>query len=321
MASGPVEILISLDPQAPSDERREVLRRVTDNFIVASDRYGRREMVLFDILLSRTANAMDLRLKKLIVMTLIRAGARDEHVRHALKVMPTPNERFLRRSVTQTVSDLMVFLRENADASDIPEGLTGEDGSAVKLPSSLLFWMFHYQLTAYRDALLPKIGTDRVGLMERTAIKFREQIIAFAEEFGRDEIIIARRTVNDWTRRQAMTEEVLTELLEARAMTEFLLAAAHMFSVDVATMIRTVNDSSFQSLAILMKAHNIRRATFAKVIAGFQDRKSDVDASERILPLYDQLMPEAAERAIRFLRVRISDIGVGYEDAAVAAAG
>jgi len=322
MSTGPLERLIALDPKTSSEERREVLREVTDSFIVAPDRYGRRHMALFDLLLSRTANAMDLRLKKLIVLTLIRAGARDEHVKLALLKVPSANERLLRRSVLQTVKDIQTFLEENADVAEneLPEGLSLDDGNSVQLPSAILTWMFHYQLTVYRDALTPKIGVDRVGLMERTAKRFREQIIKHASDSGRDELVVARRTIADWTRRQSMTEQVLTELLEARAMTEFILAASAMFDIDPATMIRTVNDTSFQSLAILMKSNNIRRATFAKVISGFQDRRTDHDVSEKVLPLYDRLMPESAERAIRFLRVRVSDLAGGHEDPALAEA-
>ncbi|MEM9234701.1 MAG: DUF2336 domain-containing protein [Pseudomonadota bacterium] len=321
MSTGPLERLISLDQNAPSDERREVLRAVTDSFIVASDRYGRRDMALFDILLSRSANAMDLRLRKLIVMTLIRAGARDEHVKHALTTIPSPNERFLRRSVLQPVNDLQIFLQENADTKDIPEGISLHDSNSIQLPSAILYWLFHYQLTIYRDALLPRIGADRIGLMERTAIRFQDQIINTARETGRDEVVVARRTISDWIRRQAMTEEVLTELLEARAMTEFMLAAAHMFDIDTSTMIRTVNDTSFQSLAILMKSHNVRRATFGKIITGFRYRKTDRTQAEAILPLYDRLTPEAAIRAVRFLRVRVSDLSCVQDESSFAEAG
>lgn len=117
MKAGPLELLISLDPKMTSEERRTALRDVTDRFIVASDRYGRRDMATFDLLLSRTANVLDHRLRKLIVMTLIRAGARDEHVKTTLTSIRSPNERFLRRSVTQTSSDILSFLIENAEAN------------------------------------------------------------------------------------------------------------------------------------------------------------------------------------------------------------
>ena len=46
MSTGPLERLIALDPKTSSEERREVLREVTDSFIVAPDRYGRRHMAL-----------------------------------------------------------------------------------------------------------------------------------------------------------------------------------------------------------------------------------------------------------------------------------
>ena len=321
MPESPLEKLIGLDQHASSDERREVLRAVTDAFIVASDRYGHRHMQLFDLLLSRTANQMDQRLRRMIVLTLIRAGARDDHVRHVLSGIPSPNGRFLRRTVTQPVRDILSFFIENTTDTELSQDLPLDDGNSVKLPTAILEWMFAYQLGYYRDTLSPKCGEDRVNLMARTANRFRAEIINSASEAGRDEVVVARRTVADWARTHSVTEAVLIELLEARAMTEFLLAAAQMFDMDVATVIRVMNDVTFHSCAIVMKAHHIRRASFAKIIGGFRHRKTDGELAEKVLPLYDKLTAEAAERSVRFWRVRVSDLDASSEKTALAAAG
>lgn len=320
MPHTPLENLIAFDQDSASEERRAVLRSITDSFIVATDRYGRRDMAMFDLLLSRTATQMDHRLRKLIVMTLVRAGARDEHIRHALTQVRSPNERFLRRSVLQPVRDLLTFLQENADGDDLPADASLTDGNSVTLPTALLQWLFQYQLTVYRDALLARIGDERVGVMVRTAHRFRDNIISNAMEAGRDEVVVARRTIADWTRQGTITEEVLVELLESRAMTEFIFAMAEMFDMDIPTVIRVLNDTTMNSLAIVLKAHDIRRHTFSKIIEGFQSRQSDQQHDDTVLKLYDRLPLETAERAMRFWRVRVSDLEGQSEDAKYASA-
>lgn len=307
MLGSPLLKLISLEEEGSSEGRRALLREVTDAFMVASDRYHRRDMAVFDLLLSRTATAMDVRLRRIITVALARAGAREEIVHHAISQIASPNERFLRRSVTQTVRDLCAFLIENSDGPGPTEELSLDDGNSLTLPSLLTYWLYQYQLSFYCENLTPLMGAERTGTLLRSADRFREEVIKAASDAGREEVVIARRTIKDWTKHQTMTDDILVELLEARAMTEFIFACTTMFKLDVATLFRSLNDQTFESLAIIAKAHNVRRAVFAKTVFGFRHRRTDEGAAERVLPIYDRLPQETAERALRFLALRIAE--------------
>lgn len=306
--------LIDLDGQTDSNERRAILREVTDALMVAPDRYGRRETVYFDLLLSRCAQAMDDRVRRILAMALVRSGAREEHVRTALRDIPSPNGRFLRRSVTQTRADLLCFLQENTEPAPTTE-LVGDpafsDGNSLTLPTLIREALYLYLTSQYCNAIAPKIGKDRTQLLQRTTARLQAEVVTAAEETAREEITIARRTVQDWTRRQAITDDLLADLLEARAMTEFIFALMARFDLDTATTLRMLNDASFESLAIMARSQNVRRSVFAKTVMGFRNRRTDDTQTNRILSYYEKLPQEAADRAVRFWRVRISDMSGG----------
>ncbi|WOI53985.1 DUF2336 domain-containing protein [Parvularcula sp. LCG005] len=318
MAQTPLEKLIALTGREPSDERRAVLREVTDPFMVAPDRYGSREMELFDILLSRVAQAMDQRVRRLLAMALVRTGAGDEVVRLALTGLPSCNINFLRRSVVQTRADLFRFLQENTPMADIEGDDTFSDANSMTLPSLFLMWLYAFQVSSYLTALSPRIGDDRTRVLARAIERLRTNMVTESSESAREEIVIARRTVREWARRDAVTDDVLADLLESRAMTEFIFALMARFNLDAATTIRTLNDTTFESLAIVFKAHDVRRSVFAKTLAGFTNRKTDEGSRDRILRLYDRVTPEAAERAMRFWRIRVADMKPTEAPAAMA---
>lgn len=311
LATSPLENLINLSETADSAERRAVLREVTEAMMAAPDRYGRREMSVFDLLLSRTANEIDRRLRRVLTLALIRAGAREEHTKLALKDLPSPNETFLRRSATQTKRDLLSLLMEKSRNAEIPAATAEDTGNALALPDHFLLWLYQYQLTHYAGALTPKIGADRAEIMYRTALRAREALLATATEAAREEIVVARRTIRDWTRRRCVTEDLLSDLLESRAMTEFTFALMALFEVDTATAFRVLNDSSHESLAIACRSTGMKRSIFARMLSGFSDRATDSENIERILGLYERLPRPSAERAMRFWRLRAADLGEG----------
>lgn len=303
-----LERLIALDGEERSDHRRAVLRDVTDMFMTAPDRYGRRDMSVFDLLLSRTAQALDIRIRRAALSVLEQYGVPRDDIATFAEETTSPNETFLRRSVTQTAKDIFLFLREHTDdmGEDAPVNL--EDGHSLQLPSALPFWIAEYHLKYYADRIRIVYGTDAANAFTTVLRETRDEIISSAIEAGRTEIVIARRTVKDWSRQGIVNDTVLAELLEARAMTEFIFASSALFDIDTCTMVRVLNDASFESLAVIAKSKNVRRSILAKTLFGFRRRRTDEGATERLLPLYDLLPQETAERAVRFWRVRVSEL-------------
>lgn len=288
--------------------------------MVAADRYGNRETEHFDLLLSRTASAIEQHVRKLVALTLVRAGARDEHVRLALCAAPNPNAAILRRSVVQYRQDILVTLIEKSGVEPSTENQCFADGTSYTLPSCFAQSLYFYIGKTYVEAVRPKVGDDRAGVVLRTLERGRSTIITATRETIKDEIHTARKIVTDWLRQQAVNDDLLAELLEARAMTEFIFAISARFETDIATTIRILNDATFESLALACKAKDMRRSTFAKIILGFSGRENDRNLADRVLPLFDRLNVDTAERVMRFWRVRRADLcGDGDNARAVSA--
>lgn len=293
---------------ASSDDRRMLFRLATDRLMVATDRYGDRATEHFDILLSRTAGAIEQHIRKLVALTLVRAGARDEHVRLALSAAPNPNAAILRRSVVQYRKDILMTLTEKSGVEPSTEQQCFADGTSYTLPSCFAQNLYCYIGKIYVEAVRPKVGNDRADVVLRTLQRGRTTIITATRETIKDEIQTARKMVSDWLKRQAVNDDLLAELLDARAMTEFIFAISARFDTDIATTIRILNDSTFESLAITCKAKDMKRSTFAKIIFGISGREGDRNLADRVLPLFDRLDVETAERVMRFWRVRCADL-------------
>ena len=116
--------------------------------------------------------------------------------------------------------------------------------------------------------------------------------------------VAARRFVEDKTRAGLLNETLLKDLVDNRRSTEFLLAFAHHVGVDSSTAQRIMQDKSFESLAIACRAAGFERSTFAKIVFGLQRGEAEQQKALRILDLYLKVPHEAAERVMRFWRVR-----------------
>ncbi|MEQ8935982.1 MAG: DUF2336 domain-containing protein, partial [Amphiplicatus sp.] len=118
------------------------------------------------------------------------------------------------------------------------------------------------------------------------------------------EIEEARRFIRERIQSNSLNESLLKELMEMRRSTEFLLAFAHVAGVDTSTTQRIMQDRSWESLAITCRAAGLERSTFAKIVFGLQKSPEEQNKALRILDLYLKIPQEAAERVMRFWRVR-----------------
>ena len=70
-----------------------------------------------------------------------------------------------------------------------------------------------------------------------------------------------------------------------------------------------MKDRSWESLAIACRAADLERPTFAKIVFGMQKSEKEQNKALRILDLYTKIPQEAAERVMRFWRVRAQAAG------------
>ena len=308
--NSPLERLIGLSNDAPSNDRRDLLRETTDCLLAAPDRYTIREMENFDVLFSRSSLLMERKLARVLAMALTKSSAPRETVQKLLIGQNTYAAQILRRSVTQTCRDILTLLREKATqqfkapARDVQPNENLIPENRYSLPPTILEELYRFHYLGLRHEIVKDLGKDPLPLLDRTAKRFRTKILDDALEEARSEVIDARRIMADKHKKNQLNEELLLELMETKATTEFLFAFATMIDVDIATAQRVLNDMSWEALAISCRSAKISRGLFAKLVYSMQRRESDQAPALRIIGLYNKLPVDAAERVMRFWQLR-----------------
>jgi uncharacterized protein (DUF2336 family) len=174
----------------------------------------------------------------------------------------------------------------------------------LDLPPNLLTQMYFFVSSALKREILKRSDLLDPALIDEAIEGNRTRILKAAVDGARDEVSQARDFVEAKIRSNQLNESLLKDLIEQRKSTEFLLAFAHHVGVDPSTAQRILSDKTFESLAIACRASGLERSTFGKFVFGLQDGVDDQQRSLRVLDLYLKVPQEAAERVMRFWRVR-----------------
>lgn len=106
-----------------------------------------------------------------------------------------------------------------------------------------------------------------------------------------------------------LTESYLVDLLRNRSLAEFLFGFARLSGVDINTAKRILQDRSAEALAIACKASRFDRATFSTfVLLTDVNQHRTPDEVNALMDLYTQVSIQAAQRTMRFWRVRQSAV-------------
>ena len=177
------------------------------------------------------------------------------------------------------------------------------------LPPTLLTQMYFFVSSALKKEILKRSDLLDPALIDEAVNTNRQKILDKAVNDVETEVSDAHQYIREQIEANAINEALLKELIEARRATEFLFAFAHHTGVDVATAQSIVKDRTWESLAITCRAAGLERATFAKIVFGLQRGVTEQQKALRILDLYLKIPQEAAERVMRFWRVRAQAAG------------
>lgn len=172
------------------------------------------------------------------------------------------------------------------------------------LAPQLLTQMYFFVSSALKKEILKRSDMLDPSLIDQAIKSNRKKILTAASVDVRLEVQEAHRYIADKVRANAINETLLKELIEMKRATEFLLAFSHFAGIDAATTTRILQDQSWESLAIASRAAGLERTTFAKIVFGLQKNYETQAKALRILDLYLKIPQEAAERVMRFWRVR-----------------
>lgn len=193
---------------------------------------------------------------------------------------------------SRTIADLQTPLTERYD-----------------LPPHLLTQMYFFVSSALKREILKRSDLLDPAVIDEAIEGNRVRILKQAINDAGAEIGDARKFVEAKINSNQLNETLLKDLIDHKRSTEFLLCFAHYVGVDPSTAQRILSDRSFESLAIACRAAGLERSTFAKFIFGLQKGIEDQQKSLRVLDLYLKVPQEAAERVMRFWRVRSEAVG------------
>ncbi|MEL6362656.1 MAG: DUF2336 domain-containing protein [Pseudomonadota bacterium] len=231
-----------------------------------------------------------------------------------------------RREVAEPVSselvergdkDVLVSLAENKGAKLAPDTMSKlvlhsksiaelQEPMAGRydLPPQLLTQMYFFVSSALKREILKRSDMLDPSLIDEAVDSNRAKILTEAVTSAKADVQSAQRFIEDRVRSDTLNEALLKSLIEARRSTEFLLGFAHYVGVDPSTAQRILQDRSWESLAISCRAAGLERSTFAKIVFGLQRGEQEQTKALRILDLYLKVPQEAADRVMRFWRVR-----------------
>lgn len=304
--------MINFPADGDGEQRRLIMREATNSFLVAPDRYDSKQMENFDLLYSFVIQDIERSVRRAFAMALTKSDYDSGKVKNMLEGEGSYLGYILRRTVLLPIPDLVTLIRERTvslfGAKSTPlkleqayEGLT-----RFSLPTLILNESFRYIYFSQRYHLDKNLDSDISALLGRTAKRVHRQIVENATEKGREAVIEANRNIRELTKRDGVTEEYLRELFQTHNQVEVILALATKLNIDSCTMIRILNDQTWESLAIACRANKIGRSFFAEMVNSMNKRESDQHYSLRIIGLYNQLQPEFAERIMRFWQIRAS---------------
>ncbi len=230
-----------------------------------------------------------------------------------------------REAVSSAVSDaivargdenVLVRLASNAGASlseQAMETLTEKAGSVealrrpmvtrADLPPHLLNEMFFAVSAELKRVILNRMeGLDPEiidGAIRKSERRMKMQGHAPDPEQAR-----ANAFIEHLAKSGPITEGVLVNLAKQKRQAETAIVFAKLAALDLKTAKRVLADPNPEALAIASRACRFDRQTFSTLALSRADETRSLSAAYELLELYDKVPVDAAQRVIRFWRVR-----------------
>lgn len=231
-----------------------------------------------------------------------------------------------RPSLSETVTDVMVkrgddevlaALARNERAAlsrGALEKMTARAGSAqilheplihrARLPLDLLNALFFKVSASLKREIARRMGDVDPELVDQaiheTEKRLQSSIVARDPEHLSAEAYVAKLA-----RSGPVTETLLASLARQRRFAEAAMVLARLADLDLSTARRILNDPHAEALAIACRACRFSRQTFSTLALERDGELRTASEARSLIDLYGKLTVEAADRVMRFWRLRV----------------
>jgi uncharacterized protein (DUF2336 family) len=346
--------LVDLARASDSEQRRELLREITDLFFERREERNEREAALFDDVLQLVAAEMQEGV--LAELAQVFAGAEDAPVglmrdlaNHAylvagpiLRKSGALDEQTLlqivnyqsqdhikavaqRENVSETLSDAIVRFGDDHAL----DALIRNDGAKMSrtsleaavdrarrndvlhesvvgrpdLPLDLLNEMYFVVETRLRDQILQRNSSVDPKTLEAALAKTRERMRKSVDELTAE----AKNAMNFIQSKKVSGElnaRLLVSLYREAKRAHFLYGLSELTSLDHHTVCGLVERQDVEGLAMICRAANVERPLFVTIAVLTCGGDRAMERAEEFGRLYNSVPIEAAQRAMRFFKVR-----------------
>jgi uncharacterized protein (DUF2336 family) len=347
-------LLIELAKENSGEKRRELLRKVTDVFLSASEPRSDREAELFDEIVGAVAADLETQVRielarkvaasRLPIRRTARRLAFDviEVARPVLEGSRALTQGDLVDVIHHTTQDHMMAVTKRPDIGEKASSALVAKGDDIVVASLLQNPLARisretYERVADRAQASPVLHAPFVrhknvpidllnAVYLRVSAELRREIVGkfqgatdadieSAIEAGREHLSteygalprdyqLAKEYVDDLQKRSALQPSSLEVMLRDNKHTSFLIAFARLVDVNFDLANRLVDARDVDGLALLCRAAGFSRHVFVTLAMLILGGGGGLSKAERYGQMYEQVPITAAQRAVRFWKVR-----------------
>ena len=173
------------------------------------------------------------------------------------------------------------------------------------VPLELLNELYHKTEAGLRQEIMAKFDQVDVAELEKAFERSRIRLTCRYRQLPED-IALARKNLAALEAKRQLAPAVLLNLLRegANTRTTFLLAFAKLAEVEFEVIQRAVDEPNLDTMALLCRSAGFERGLFVSLAVALDKSGEGLAKAQEFAGLYESVPVHAAQRAMRFWKVR-----------------
>ena len=190
------------------------------------------------------------------------------------------------------------------ERSETSEILQAPLADRSDLPPDMLNDMFSFVSGDLRKKIQQKLANIPPEALEKALEEAKRDVLTDMGKMREDDRK-AMVFVGEMIQQKKLNEALLVQLTRKGKTAELTHAFARIAKIDVKTVRRLFNSGNVEGVAIICRSMRFERGTFSTMAMGLlQNDGNRASSINEVLDLYEQVTSEAAQRVMRFWRIR-----------------